>query len=111
MEPLSARIAALIRAVPKGRVATYGQIAVCAGAPGAARRVAWLLHSSSRTERLPWHRVISSAGRISLPPGGGRELQRSLLEAEGVEVDGSRVDLKRYLWRPRLRDLPEGGGA
>ena len=55
--------------------------------------------------------VISSAGRISLPPGGGRELQRSLLEAEGVEVDGSRVDLRRYLWKPRLRDLPEDARA
>ncbi len=103
VEPLSVRIAALIRSVPKGRVATYGQIAVLAGAPGAARRVAWLLHSSSRTERLPWHRVINSRGRISLPPGGGYELQRSLLEAEGVRFDGDSVDMRRCLWRPRLR--------
>ena len=104
MEELSARMAALIRAIPRGRVATYGQIAVLAGAPGAARRVAWLLHSSSRKQRLPWHRVIGSSGRISLPAGGGRELQRSLLEAEGVRFDGDRVDFKRHLWKPRLRE-------
>lgn len=102
MEDLSERITELIRAIPRGRVATYGQIAVLARAPGAARRVAWLLHSSSRTRGLPWHRVIGSSGRISLPPGRGAELQRSLLEAEGVGFEGERVDLGRFLWRPRL---------
>lgn len=103
MESLSERIAGLIRAIPRGRVATYGQIALLAGAPGGARRVAWLLHSSSRTEQLPWHRVIGVSGRISLPPGGGRELQRSLLEAEGVEVRSDSVDLDLFLWQPGPR--------
>ena len=107
MEILSERIAAAVRAIPRGRVATYGQIAAFAGAPGASRRVAWLLHSSSRTRRLPWHRVINSSGGISLPRGGGYELQRSLLESEHVTFRDGRVDLRRYLWKPRPRARPD----
>ncbi len=102
MEELSRRIISLIRGIPKGRVATYGQVAALAGDPRGARRVARLLHSSSRKRRLPWHRVINSRGGISLPPAGGYELQRSLLEAEGVVFRRGRVDLSRYGWRPVL---------
>jgi methylated-DNA-protein-cysteine methyltransferase related protein len=103
MEELSAAIAALVAAIPRGRVATYGQIAALAGAPGAARRVAWLLHSSSRKLALPWHRVIGAGGRISLPQGGGYELQRSLLAAEGAVFRDDLVDLGRCQWKPRRR--------
>ncbi len=101
LEELSERIVYAIRAIPRGRVATYGQIAALAGAPGAARRVAWLLHSSSRKRRLPWHRVIGASGRVSLPQGGGYELQRALLEAERVAFRDERVDLKRFQWKPQ----------
>jgi methylated-DNA-protein-cysteine methyltransferase-like protein len=100
MEELSARIVGLIRGVPRGKVATYGQIAALAGAPNGARRVARLLHSSSGTRGLPWHRVINSQGSISLPPGGGYELQLRLLEAEGVRFKAGRVDFDRFGWRP-----------
>jgi len=100
MEDLSARIVGLIRGIPWGRVATYGQIAMLAGDPNGARRVARLLHSSSETQGLPWYRVINSQGRISLPPGGGCELQFSLLEAEGVRFKAGRVDFDRFGWRP-----------
>jgi methylated-DNA-protein-cysteine methyltransferase-like protein len=99
LEELSARIVRTFRAIPKGRVATYGQIAALAGVPGAARRVAWLLHSSSRKRRLPWHRVIGASGRVSLPQGGGYELQRALLEAERVVFRDERVDLGRFQWK------------
>lgn len=97
---LAGRIKALVRAVPEGKVATYGQIAALAGNSRAARLVAWLLHSSSG-EQLPWHRVINRRGRISLMPGRGYEEQRSLLEREGVLFgpDGA-VDLGRFLWNP-----------
>jgi methylated-DNA-protein-cysteine methyltransferase-like protein len=102
MEDLSARIIALISKIPRGRVATYGQIAALAGTPNAARQVARLLHSSSGKHGLPWHRVINSQGKISLPPGGGCELQLSLLEAEGVLFEAGRVNLDRFGWRPSL---------
>jgi methylated-DNA-protein-cysteine methyltransferase-like protein len=98
-----------IRAIPYGRVATYGQIAACAGNHRAARQVAWLLHSSSNKDRLPWHRVIGSRGAIRLPRGGGFEEQAGLLAAEGVTVtaDG-RIDLKRYLCTLRLPERASG---
>jgi methylated-DNA-protein-cysteine methyltransferase-like protein len=91
----------LIRAVPRGRVATYAQIASLAGNYRAARQVARVLHSSSDTDRLPWHRVINSRGGISLPRGRGFEEQRRLLKKEGVDVDRSgRIDLGKYQWEP-----------
>jgi methylated-DNA-protein-cysteine methyltransferase-like protein len=101
LEP-SRRIIDLIRCIPRGRVATYGQIAVMAGMPRGARQVARLLHSSSSAHRLPWHRVINASGGISLPAGSGRELQRSLLEKEGVIFLCGKVNLRHYAWRPTL---------
>lgn len=91
-----------IKRIPRGKVATYGQIAMLAGDPRGARQVARALHSSSDKENLPWHRVINSQGRISLPIGSGLEIQRALLEAEGVvfKRDDS-IDLERFLWSPR----------
>jgi methylated-DNA-protein-cysteine methyltransferase-like protein len=97
----SNRVKQLIKEIPRGRVATYGQIAACAGNHRASRQVAWLLNSSSRKEKLPWHRVINSRGGISLPTGGGFEEQKKLLEAEAVIVDEKgRVNLNKYLWNP-----------
>lgn len=99
--PFTREVKAAIRSIPRGRVATYGQIAGLAGRERAARGVAWILHSSSEAAGLPWHRVIGREGRISLPRGRGFEEQRKKLVAEGVAVsrDG-RVDLKRYQWEP-----------
>jgi len=92
-----------ITGIPYGKVATYGQIAACAGNHRAARQVAWLLHSSSRKDNLPWHRVINSRGSVSLPIGGGFEEQSMLLENEGIHVDEKgRIDLSKYLWNPGL---------
>ena len=95
------RIVAVIKRIPRGKVATYGQIAAHAGNSRAARQVAYALHSSWSKENLPWHRVINSKGTISLKRGHGYEAQRELLEAEGIafEEDDS-IDLKRFLWRP-----------
>ena len=94
---MSERIAAAITAVPKGRVATYGQIASAAGNPRAARQVVRILHTWSRDRNLPWHRIVNRNGEISLPQGGGYELQRALLEEEGVEFDlRDRIDLTRF---------------
>jgi len=102
MREPSRRILELIRAIPRGRVASYGQIAAMAGLANGARQVARLLASSSRAHRLPWHRVINASGGISLAPGSGGELQRTLLEREGVVFLRGRVNLRRYAWRPTL---------
>jgi methylated-DNA-protein-cysteine methyltransferase-like protein len=93
-------VIAAIRKIPRGKVATYGQIAKLAGKPRAARAVAWLLHSSSRTRGLPWQRVVSARGAIAFPWGTPAHLeQKRRLEAERVAV-GPRgeIDLERYGW-------------
>ena len=101
-DTLSTRIKDTIRRIPVGRVATYGQIATLAGNHRAARQVVRILHSSSAKDDLPWHRVINSKGTISLPTGSGYEIQRRLLEAEGVAFDSKdRVDFERFLWKPQ----------
>ena len=99
MESFHDRVVTAIRDIPRGKVATYGQIAALAGNPRGARGVVRSLHSSSRKENLPWHRVVNARGMVSLPPGGGYELQRSLLEAEGVEFGiKDTIDLEQYRW-------------
>ena len=91
----------LIKRIPHGQVATYGQIAALAGNPRAARQVAWILHSAAEKERLPWHRVINRNGGISLPRFGGYEIQRALLKKERVRFDSNdRINLARYQWQP-----------
>jgi methylated-DNA-protein-cysteine methyltransferase-like protein len=97
--PFARNVRAVIRAIPRGRVATYAQVAALAGNPPAVRGVVWILHSSSETARLPWHRVINSRGTISLRRGAGFEEQRKKLLAEGVVVSPrGRVDLGRFRW-------------
>src|SRR5271166_3634060 len=90
--PLSVAIAATIRAIPRGKVSTYGGVAKAAGHPRCARHVAKVLN---QIPGLPWHRVLGSGGRISLPGEYGLE-QRFLLEAEGVRFKGRRVDLAAF---------------
>ena len=101
------RVKDLIKRIPKGKVAPYGLIATFAGNHRAAREVAWLLHSSSSKDRLPWHRVVSSKGVISLRRGSGYEVQRALLKKEDVEFDSKdRIDLDKYLWVPSTVEDP-----
>ncbi|HUS05165.1 MAG TPA: MGMT family protein [Bryobacteraceae bacterium] len=88
-------IRSVIRRIPRGCVATYGAVARAAGLPGAARQVAWTLHSSGGN--LPWHRVIGAGGRILLPGQPGLE-QRLRLKSEGVPFRGDRVDLDECEW-------------
>lgn len=97
------RVLAVVAAVPAGRVATYGQVADLAGAPGSARRVGRVLYGlrDREAEVLPWQRVVNARGGISTYKIGSGELQRALLEAEGVifTADG-RIDLSRFRWQP-----------
>jgi methylated-DNA-protein-cysteine methyltransferase-like protein len=98
------RVVTLIKKIPHGKVATYGQVAALAGNPRSARQIAWVLHTFSEKKNLPWHRVINREGTISLPRYGGYELQRALLIEEGVEFDAhDRIDLARFQWRPQKR--------
>jgi methylated-DNA-protein-cysteine methyltransferase-like protein len=83
----------VISRIPKGRVATYGDVARAAGYPGAARQVAWALHNAKGG--IPWHRVLGAGGNIRLPGHAGLE-QRLRLQAEGVAFRGSRVDMARH---------------
>lgn len=100
-----ARIYAVVRRVPHGRVATYGQVAALAGIKGQARQVGYAMHALPAGSSVPWHRVINARGEVSPRAQFGEELrQRLLLEAEGVEFDErGRVRLPRYQWRPRRR--------
>ena len=101
-----ARIWAAVRRIPKGKVATYGQVAAAAGFAKQPRMAGYALHHLPRGSGVPWHRVINAQGRISFPPRSApwRE-QRRRLEAEGVAFLGGRVDLARYGWQ-RTRDAP-----
>lgn len=94
------RCARIVASIPNGKVATYGQVVALAGNPRGARLVVRVLWSMSERHNLPWHRVISSKGAISLRGQGGLD-QRRLLEQEGVEVGpAGEVSLEKYQWRP-----------
>lgn len=113
------RVYAAVRRIPAGRVASYGQVAALCEHPHAARTVGWALSGMppaladpAHPDAIPWWRVISSAGYISI---AGRDdaagLQRRLLEAEGVEFTAAgRVDLQRFRWRPTVMDWPLPAG-
>jgi methylated-DNA-protein-cysteine methyltransferase-like protein len=96
----------IVRHIPPGRVVTYGMIAVHAGRPRGSRTVAWILHSCSKKAKLPWHRVVNRMGTLSLRQGGAYEMQRCLLEEEGVFFDDKgRIDLDRYVWQPASKKI------
>lgn len=95
------RVIEIIKSVPLGKVATYGEIADYAGNQRAARQVSYILNSSWEKHKLPWHRVVNSKGGISLKQGRGYKLQKKLLEKEGIIFDeNDRIDLKRFQWFP-----------
>ena len=91
----------VVRKIPRGRVATYGQVAELAGLEGHARQVGYALHNLPERSGVPWHRVINAKGEISpRSAGDSHELQRLLLEAEGVDIDlRGRIDLARFRWK------------
>ncbi len=95
------KIYAEVRRIPRGRVATYGQVAERAGLEGHARQVGYALHALPSGSGVPWHRVVNARGEISARSGSDwGELQRKLLEAERVKFDESgRIDLDRYGWK------------
>lgn len=99
------RILTVVRRIPRGRVATYGQIAALAGLARQPRLVGYALHALPSHTTVPWHRVINARGMVSVRSDGTASLsQRLLLQREGVNFDGrGRVSLERYQWRPARR--------
>mgnify|MGYP002623753638 CR=1 FL=1 len=91
----------IVKKIPRGRVASYGQIAKMVGNPQASRGVVWILHSCSDAYRLPWHRVLNSKGMISFPEMTESYIkQRALLEQEEIKFDSSgRVNLDVFRWK------------
>lgn len=99
--PFTQNVLQVIRSIPRGKVLSYGRVAGLAGNNRGARQVSRILHSMSGKHDLPWHRVVNSKGKISLPRGRGYELQRALLESEGVCFSPSHtIDLTTCLWQP-----------
>lgn len=103
------RILDVVRAIPRGKVATYGQVAAMAGLPGQARLVGYALHALPDGSDVPWQRVLNARGEVSprvIPGADGH--QRAVLEREGVTFDGKgRVDLARCRWEgPRRPSRP-----
>jgi methylated-DNA-protein-cysteine methyltransferase-like protein len=107
------RIWRVVARIPRGRVATYGQIAHLAGLPGQARQVGYALAALPDDSRVPWQRVVNARGETSERASfDGAARQRLALLEEGVELDAAgRIDLDRYLWKPRGRRLPASGPA
>lgn len=99
----------LVRQVPPGKVTSYGAIARMLEHPYAARTVGWAMHSIPEGSDVPWWRVLNSKGRISLSGERSANLQRELLEAEGVEFDGhGYVDWERFGWEgPPWHEIEE----
>jgi len=99
MTPFTERSLNIIRRIPSGKVTTYGQIALLAGNPKAARQIARILHSMSEKYGLPWHRVLNAKGMIAFSAPDAFIVQKRLLEDEGVEVDAEgRVNLELFFW-------------
>src|SRR6187402_3986173 len=95
----TSRVLAVVRRIPYGRVATYGEVAALAGRPGAARAVGNIMRTCGRPD-VPCHRVIAAGGRLG-GYGGSESLKRSLLLAEGVGISGKRVS-PASLWKPAM---------
>ncbi|HXV37301.1 MAG TPA: MGMT family protein [Myxococcota bacterium] len=107
------RIYAVVRAIPHGRVANYGQVAELAGLGGHARQVGYALHALRSERGVPWHRVVNARGEISARAEPGDDsLQRERLEREGVRFDAAgRLDLERHRWRPEPSDLARAASS
>ena len=90
------RMLGVIRRIPKGKVATYGDVAAASGHPGSARQVVWALRSGGKA--VPWHRVLGAKGRILLTGENAFE-QKLRLRTEGVTIAGDRVDLDQFGYR------------
>jgi methylated-DNA-protein-cysteine methyltransferase related protein len=102
MSPFRQKVIEIVSHIPPGRVMSYGQVALYIGAPRAARQVGWTLRHIGPEIVIPWWRVINQKGRISIKGNfyADKMLQKKLLEAEGIEVNEFRLDMKKYRFVP-----------
>ncbi len=103
------QIYAIVQQIPHGKVATYGQIAELANLAGKARVVGYALFQIAPRTDIPWQRVVNAQGKISYSAlrRGNDELQRWLLEQEGIEFDANgAIDLQRFRWKPHPLPIP-----
>lgn len=100
------KVISVIKAIPRGKVATYQQVAGLAGKLHASRAVSWILNSCSKKYKLPWQRVISSKGRIAFKPGTHHfAMQKRLLAKERVQVEAAtgEIDLRKFQYKKKAR--------
>ncbi|MDC8829185.1 MGMT family protein [Alteromonas gilva] len=100
------RVRHTVSLVPRGKIASYGQVADLAGLPGRARYVGYCLRNTPASERLPWHRIVRSDGKLAFPPqSDSAHTQQTLLHAEGIRVQNNRVSISEFGWQPDLGAL------
>lgn len=103
MNEFTSEVIEIIKSIPKGKVATYGQIAALAGNPRASRQVVRVIHSMSSKHNLPWHRIINSKGKIAIIDKTGADEQKFRLLSEDVEVsENYTINLKKFQWLPQI---------
>lgn len=94
-------VRAVVASIPKGKIATYGQVAALAGKPRAARAVGMIMSKNKDTKKVPCHRVVGSTGALTgYAYGNGTMTKKQLLQNEGVRFSGEKVDLAASQWRP-----------
>ncbi len=97
-----------VKKIPRGRVATYGQIAAIIGFPRGAKMIGWALKALPKNTVVPWFKVVNREGRISIEnPKFSKDLQAELLRKEGIEIEMENgnyfVDLDKFLWKPKIK--------
>ena len=92
----------LVKRIPRGRVTTYGELAKALRLRGGARAVGYAMAATPKGRGIPWHRVIGAGGKVTMHEPHA-SLQRRLLAAEGVSLEGARIDMKHYAWSPNFR--------
>lgn len=102
MTPFKNKVIEVVNLIPSGKVMSYGQVALYIGLPRAARQVGWTLREFGDNQSVPWWRVINKSGRISISGNlnADRDLQKKLLESEGVEDQDYQVDMGKYRFVP-----------
>jgi methylated-DNA-protein-cysteine methyltransferase related protein len=90
----------VVKRIPRGRVTTYGEIARFTRIKGGARVVGYAMAATPRGRGIPWHRVVGAGGKLIIREPYG-SLQRKMLESEGVEIGGLRINYKKYGWKPK----------
>jgi len=99
MTEFSEKVVEVIKRIPRGKVASYGQIAALAGNPKGSRAVVYILRSTSNKENLPWHRILGKKGNIRIKNHDGFAMQKALLEEEGIPVNHEgKVNMILFGW-------------